>query len=200
MVNLVLNMQFQDVYVHPSSFVDEGAQIGSGTKVWHFCHIMPRAVIGQNCSLGQNVLVANDAVLGNGVKVQNNVSVYEGVICEDDVFLGPSMVFTNVMNPRAFIVRRHEFRTTRLCKGASVGANATLVCGITLGEYCFIGAGAVVRADVPAFALMVGVPAKQVGWVSRAGLRLQFDANQEAICPETGEQYGLNADGVFVRS
>ena len=179
------------MYIHPSSFADEGCQIGEGTKVWHFCHIMPKAVIGKNCSLGQNVFVANNVTIGDNVKIQNNVSLYEGVTCEDNVFLGPSMVFTNVMNPRSGIERKDEYKKTLIKKGASIGANATIVCGITLGEYCFIGAGAVVLKDVPAYALMAGVPAKQIGWMSRYGLKLDFDKTGKAACPTTGEKYVL---------
>ena len=178
------------IYVHDTAIVDEGAQIGPGTKIWHFCHVMGTAEIGESCVLGQNVFVGNRAKLGNNVKVQNNVSVYEGVVCEDDVFLGPSMVFTNVINPRSAVNRKEEFKTTLVKKGATVGANATIVCGTTLGEYSFIGAGAVVTKDVKPFALMVGVPAKQKGWVSRSGAILGNDL----ICPESGEKYIL-ADG-----
>ncbi|HXH18345.1 MAG TPA: acyltransferase [Chitinophagales bacterium] len=178
-------------FIHPSSFADEGCKIGEGTKVWHFCHIMPKAVIGRNCSLGQNVFVANNVIIGNNVKIQNNVSLYEGVICEDDVFLGPSMVLTNVINPRSGVERKSEYQKTLIKKGASIGANATIVCGITLGEYCFIGAGAVVTKDVPAYALMAGVPAKQTGWMSRYGLKLVFDKTGKAVCPATGEVYLL---------
>ena len=178
------------IYIHQTAIVDEGAQIGSGSKIWHFCHVMGTAEIGEKCVLGQNVFLGNRAKLGNNVKVQNNVSVYEGVICEDDVFLGPSMVFTNVINPRSAVNRKEEFKKTLVKRGASIGANATIVCGITLGEYCFIGAGAVVTKDVKPFALMVGVPAQQKGWVSRSGAILGDDL----ICPETGEKYIL-ADG-----
>ncbi len=174
-------------YIHESSFIDEGAQIGAGTRIWHFCHVMGTAVLGENCVLGQNVFMGNKAVLGNNVKVQNNVSVYEGVICEDDVFLGPSMVFTNVINPRSAVNRKQEFKFTLVKKGATIGANATVVCGTTLGEYCFIGAGAVVTKDVKPFALMVGVPAQQKGWVSRSGRVL----GEDLVCPETGEKYLL---------
>lgn len=176
-----------NIFIHETAIVDEGAQIGSGSKIWHFCHVMGTAEIGENCVLGQNVFLGNRAKLGNNVKVQNNVSVYEGVICEDDVFLGPSMVFTNVINPRSAVNRKEEFKKTWVKKGASIGANATIVCGTTLGEYCFIGAGAVVTKDVKPFALMVGVPAQQKGWVSRSGAILGDDL----ICPETGEKYIL---------
>jgi UDP-2-acetamido-3-amino-2,3-dideoxy-glucuronate N-acetyltransferase len=178
------------LFIHETAVVDGGAQIGNSTKIWHFCHVMGTAQIGENCVLGQNVFVGNKAVLGNNVKVQNNVSVYEGVVCEDDVFLGPSMVFTNVVNPRSAVNRKEEFKKTLVKKGATIGANATIVCGITLGEYCFIGAGAVITKDVKPFALMVGIPARQKGWVSRAGAILYDDL----VCPETGEKYIL-ADG-----
>ncbi|HEX7117806.1 MAG TPA: acyltransferase [Longimicrobiales bacterium] len=158
--------------VHESSYVDAGAVIGAGTKIWHFCHIMPGAVIGEHCSIGQNVVVMPGTRLGNNVKVQNNVSIYEGVECEDDVFLGPSMVFTNVVNPRSHVSRKHEYRKTIVRRGATIGANATIVCGHELGEYCFIAAGAVVTKDVPAYALMAGVPARRMGWVCACGERL----------------------------
>jgi UDP-2-acetamido-3-amino-2,3-dideoxy-glucuronate N-acetyltransferase len=180
------------IYLHESAIVDPGAKIGNGTQIWHFTHVMATAEIGENCVLGQNVFVGNKVVIGNNVKVQNNVSLYEGVICDDDVFLGPSMVFTNVINPRSSVNRKEEFKTTHVKKGASIGANATIVCGVVLGEYCFIGAGAVITKDVLPFALMVGVPAKQKGWVSRAGVILKEDLT----CPETGEKYIL-ADGVL---
>jgi UDP-2-acetamido-3-amino-2,3-dideoxy-glucuronate N-acetyltransferase len=182
------------LFIHETAMVDDGAQIGNGTKIWHFCHVMGTAQIGENCVLGQNVFVGNKVVLGNNVKVQNNVSVYEGVVCEDDVFLGPSMVFTNVVNPRSAVNRKEEFKITRVKKGTTIGANATIVCGTTLGEYCFIGAGAVITKDVKPFALMVGVPARQKGWVSRSGSILGDDL----ICPETGEKYIL-ADGFLKR-
>lgn len=174
---------------HPTAVIDEGCVIGDGTKIWHFCHVMPQSEIGENCILGQNVLVSPQVKLGNNVKVQNNVSIYTGVICEDDTFLGPSMVFTNVINPRSFLERKNEFKTTLVKKGATIGANATVLCGITIGEYALIGAGAVVTKDVPAFGLVVGNPARQTGWVSRYGHRLQFDQNQRAVCPESGEHY-----------
>jgi len=178
-------------YNHPTAIIDEGCIIGDGTKVWHFSHIMPNCVIGKNCNIGQNVVVSPEVVLGNNVKVQNNVSIYTGVICEDDVFLGPSMVFTNVINPRSAVVRKSEYKTTYVRKGASVGANATIVCGNELGEYCLIGAGAVITKPVKPYALMVGNPAKQIGWVSEYGHRLQFDENGLAVCPETKQQYQL---------
>ena len=180
-----------DYYIHPTALVDEGAQIGAGTKIWHFCHIMPGAILGGNCNLGQNVFVANGVVLGRNVKVQNNVSIYEGVICEDDVFLGPSMVFTNVFNPRSAVVRKHEYRQTLVERGASIGANATIVCGVKIGAYAFIGAGAVVTRDVPPYALVMGNPARQKGWMSRQGQKLHFDAEGLATCPESGERYRL---------
>ncbi|QGY44451.1 N-acetyltransferase [Maribellus comscasis] len=176
-----------ETFIHETSVVDTGAQIGSGSKIWHFCHVMGTVEMGNNCILGQNVFVGNNVKLGNNVKVQNNVSVYEGVVCEDDVFLGPSMVFTNVVNPRSFIERKNEYKKTLVKKGATIGANATILCGLTLGKYCFIGAGAVVTKDVKAFALMKGVPAKQQGWVSRSGAVLSDDL----VCPETGERYKL---------
>lgn len=178
------------LFIHETAVIDDGAQIGNGTKIWHFSHVMGTAQIGENCVLGQNVFVGNQAVLGNNVKVQNNVSVYEGVICEDDVFLGPSMVFTNVVNPRSAVNRKEEFKKTLVKKGATIGANSTIVCGVTLGEYCFIGAGAVITKDVKPYALMVGVPARQKGWVSRSGAIL----GDNLVCPETGEKYIL-ADG-----
>ena len=184
-----------DFFAHESSYIDAGCQIGNGTKIWHFCHIMQGCIIGENCNIGQNVVISPDVVLGNNVKIQNNVSVYTGVRCEDDVFLGPSMVFTNVINPRSAVSRKNEYRTTIIKKGASVGANATIVCGHTLGEYCLIGAGSVVTKDVPAYALMVGNPARRIGWVSKHGERLSFDENGIAVCPATQEKYRLK-DGV----
>ena len=186
------------VMVHPSSAVDEGAQVGAGTKIWHFCHVMPRAVIGESCNIGQNVFIDNNVRIGNGVKIQNNVSVYNGVVVEDDAFLGPSMVFTNVINPRSFIERKSEFKPTFLRKGCTIGANATIVCGVEIGAYALIGAGTVVIRDVPAYALMVGNPARQVGWVSRSGERLDFDADGRAWCAGESATYTL-ADGVCTR-
>ncbi|MBQ7448635.1 MAG: N-acetyltransferase [Paludibacteraceae bacterium] len=179
------------VTIHPSAFVDEGSQIGEGTHIWHFSHIMSNCRIGEQCNIGQNVVISPDVVLGRNVKVQNNVSVYTGVICEDDVFLGPSMVFTNVINPRSHVSRKSEYRQTLLKKGCSVGANATIVCGHTIGEYALIGAGTVVTKDIPAYALVVGNPARQIGWVSRYGEKLHFDDNGFATCPATGEKYQL---------
>jgi UDP-2-acetamido-3-amino-2,3-dideoxy-glucuronate N-acetyltransferase len=164
-------------FVHESSYVDEGAEVGRGTRIWHFCHVNGGAVIGEGCSLGQNVVVMAGARLGRNVKVQNNVSIYEGVVCEDDVFLGPSMVFTNVVNPRSHVPRKTEYQTTLVRRGASIGANATILCGNTLGEYCFVGAGAVVTSEVPAYALVIGVPARLVGWMCRCGERLPLPAS-----------------------
>lgn len=184
-------MNNQQFYAHETAVIDEGCIIGAGSKIWHFSHVMPNSEMGENCILGQNVLVSPRVKLGNNVKVQNNVSIYTGVICEDDTFLGPSMVFTNVINPRSFLERKNEFRTTLVKKGASIGANATVICGVTLGEYCLIGAGAVVTKDVPDFALVAGNPARHMGWVSRYGLRLKFDDKGEAVCPESGERYKL---------
>jgi UDP-2-acetamido-3-amino-2,3-dideoxy-glucuronate N-acetyltransferase len=175
-------------FVHESSYVDEGATIGNGTKIWHFSHVMPGAVIGERCNLGQNVVVMGGTRLGNNVKVQNNVSIYEGVELGDDVFCGPSCVFTNVINPRSHVSRKHEYRRTVVERGVSIGANATIVCGVTLGEYAFVGAGAVVTSDVPAYALMVGVPARRVGWVCQCGARLVVRAG-EAACSECGASY-----------
>lgn len=180
-----------DYYAHPSAIIDEGVSIAPGVKIWHFCHIISGSTIGEDCSIGQNCVVFPKVVLGRNVRVQNNVSIYEGVICEDDVFLGPSMVFTNVINPRSAIPRKAEYRQTIVRKGASVGANATIICGIELGQYCFIGAGAVVARSVPPYALVVGNPAKQIGWMSEYGHRLRFDAGGRALCPESGEEYQL---------
>lgn len=179
----------KDVYIHPTAIVDEGAVIAPGTKIWHFCHVMKDAVIGEDCSLGQNVFVAPHTRLGRNVKVQNNVSIYELVECEDDVFLGPSMVFTNVINPRSHVSRKHEYLKTLVKRGASIGANATIVCGSTLGEYCFIGAGSVVTKDIPAYALVVGVPGRIIGWMSAHGERLDFSNGEMAVCPATGQKY-----------
>jgi N-acetylglucosamine-1-phosphate uridyltransferase (contains nucleotidyltransferase and I-patch acetyltransferase domains) len=180
-----------DYFVHESSYVDEGSSIGAGTKIWHFSHVMSGCVIGANCNIGQNVVISPDVELGDNCKIQNNVSVYTGVRCEQDVFLGPSMVFTNVINPRAAVSRKDEYRPTLLKRGCSVGANATIVCGHTLGAYCLIGAGSVVTKDVPDFALMVGNPARRIGWVSRHGEKLLFDEKGVAVCPATGERYRM---------
>jgi UDP-2-acetamido-3-amino-2,3-dideoxy-glucuronate N-acetyltransferase len=178
-------------YAHPTAVIDEGCQIGQGTKIWHFSHIMPGCTIGENCNLGQNVVVSPQVTLGNGVRVQNNVSIYTGVNCEDDVFLGPSMVFTNVINPRSAISRKDEYKSTLVKKGATIGANATIVCGYTIGSYAFIGAGAVVTRDVPDYALVVGNPARQTGWMSEYGQRLKFNEEGMACCPESKEWYRL---------
>ncbi|WKW12542.1 DapH/DapD/GlmU-related protein [Pseudogemmatithrix spongiicola] len=179
-------------FVHESSYVDAGAKIGAGTKVWHFCHIMPRAVIGRDCNIGQNVVVMNGVRVGDRVKIQNNVSLYEGVVLEDDVFCGPSMVFTNVINPRSHVSRKDEYRPTLVKRGASIGANATVVCGATLGEYCFVGAGAVVTKDVPAYALVTGVPARRTGWVCACGAVLRGDG-PGYHCTECGAAYEVRA-------
>jgi len=180
-------------FVHPSAIIDEGAVIGEGTRIWHWVHVCGGAKIGANCTLGQNVFVGNRAVIGNNVRIQNNVSVYDNVTLEDDVFCGPSMVFTNVYNPRAAVPRKDEYRDTLVRRGATLGANCTIVCGITVGQYAFIGAGAVVNRDVPDFALMVGVPARQIGWMSRHGERLDLplQGEGEAVCPHTGDRYRL---------
>ena len=185
-----------DYFVHASSYVDQPCKIGKGTKIWHFCHIMAGSEIGERCNFGQNVLVSTGVKLGNNVKVQNNVSLYTGVICEDDVFLGPSVVLTNVINPRSAVSRKNEYKTTLIKKGASIGANATIVCGNTIGEYAFIGAGAVVTKDVPAYALIVGNPGRQTGWMSEYGQKLQFDAAGNAVCSESGIIYQLNNNKV----
>ena len=178
-------------YAHSSSFIDEGCTIGEGTKIWHFSHIMTNCTLGNNCNLGQNVVVSPEVILGNNVKVQNNVSIYTGVICEDDVFLGPSMVFTNVINPRSAVNRKSQYANTLVKKGASIGANATIICGNTIGSYAFIGAGAVVTKDVLDYALIIGNPGRQSGWISQMGQKLKFDTNGIAICPENGDQYEL---------
>lgn len=176
-------------FAHETAIIDNGCTIGEGTKIWHFSHIMQDCNIGNNCNIGQNVVVSPKVVLGNNVKVQNNVSIYTGVICEDDVFLGPSMVFTNVINPRSAISRKDQYKTTIVKKGASIGANATIVCGHTIGEYALIGAGAVITKDVKPYALVVGNPARQTGWVSEYGHKLNFDQNGMAVCPESGQRY-----------
>ncbi len=183
-------------FAHETAVIDEGAQIGAGTKIWHFSHIMSNCRIGRHCNIGQNVVVSPQVVLGDNVKVQNNVSIYTGVICEDDVFLGPSMVFTNVVNPRSRVNRRGQYARTLVKKGASIGANATIVCGHDIGEYAFIGAGAVITKDVPPYALVVGNPARQTGWMSEYGHKLHFDANGLALCPESGEKYKLENNKV----
>lgn len=186
----------KNFFAHESAVIDEGCTIGSNVKIWHFSHIMTNSVIGDGCNIGQNVVVSPQVILGKNVKVQNNVSIYTGVICEDDVFLGPSMVFTNVVNPRSAINRKAEYSKTLVKKGATIGANATIVCGITLGEFCFIGAGAVVLRDVKPFALIVGNPGKQIGWMSEFGHRLIFDDNGQARCPESNVLYKLEMNYV----
>ena len=183
-------------FAHETAVIDDGCEIGAGTKIWHFSHIMPNCKIGKNCNLGQNVVVSPNVILGENVKVQNNVSIYSGVICEDDVFLGPSMVFTNVINPRSAIVRRGEYQKTTVKKGASIGANATIVCGNNIGEYAFIGAGAVVTKEVLPYALVVGNPSKQIGWISEYGHRLKFNEHGFARCKESGEKYQLKNNKV----
>jgi UDP-2-acetamido-3-amino-2,3-dideoxy-glucuronate N-acetyltransferase len=183
-------------FAHATAVIDEGCEIGDGVKIWHFSHIMPGCKIGDGCNIGQNVVVSPGVVLGKNVRVQNNVSIYEGVICDDDVFLGPSMVFTNVINPRSAVSRKHEYMKTYVRKGASIGANATIVCGNEIGEYAFIGAGAVITKAVPAYALVVGNPGKQIGWMSEHGHRLHFDEQGLATCDETGEKYGLQNNKV----
>lgn len=184
-------MTEKNYFAHETAVIDEGAEIGDGVKIWHFSHIMPNCKIGDGCNIGQNVVVSPDVVLGKNVKVQNNVSIYTGVVCEDDVFLGPSMVFTNVINPRSAVNRKSEYARTIVKKGASIGANATIICGNNIGEFAFIGAGAVVTKDVPAYALVVGNPSKQTGWMSEYGNRLEFDNDGIAVCPESGEKYLL---------
>jgi UDP-2-acetamido-3-amino-2,3-dideoxy-glucuronate N-acetyltransferase len=186
-----------DYFAHETAVIDQGAQIGKGCRIWHFTHIMPGSILGENCNLGQNVVVSPEVILGNNVKVQNNVSIYTGVICEDDVFLGPSMVFTNVINPRSAIARKDEYMATIVGKGATIGANATVVCGNNIGKYAFIGAGAVVIGEVMPYALVVGNPARQVGWMSEYGHRLHFNEEGLATCPESKEQYRLEDGAVF---
>lgn len=187
-----------NISVHPTAIVDDGAQIGDGSRIWHWVHVSSKARIGKECSLGQNVFVGNDVVIGNNVKIQNNVSIYDAVVLEDDVFCGPSMVFTNVYNPRSAVPRKEEYRKTLVKKGATLGANSTIVCGITIGEYAFIGAGAVVNRDVRPFALMVGVPARQIGWISQHGekLDLPLQGNAETTCPATNQRYKLMGSNV----
>ena len=180
-----------EYFAHETAIIDEGCQIGAGTKIWHFSHIMSNCVIGERCNIGQNVVISPEVVLGNNVKIQNNVSVYTGVTCEDDVFLGPSMVFTNVTNPRSAVNRRSQYAQTHVGKGATIGANATVVCGHDIGAYAFIGAGAVVTKTIPPYALVVGNPSRQIGWMSEYGHRLHFDAAGHATCPESGEHYQL---------
>ncbi len=192
-------MMETDYFAHESAFIDEGCKIGKGTKIWHFTHIMKGCVIGENCNLGQNVVISPDVILGRNVKVQNNVSIYTGVICEDDVFLGPSMVFTNVINPRSHILRKDQYQATLVRRGASIGANATIVCGNEIGEFAFIGAGAVVTKNVPAHALIVGNPGRHAGWMSEYGHRLHFDEKGIAVCPESHDQYELTKDGIVVK-
>lgn len=188
-----------DFFVHESSYVDEGARIGADTKIWHFCHVMSSVKIGECCNIGQNVFVATDVTIGNNVKIQNNVSLYTGVVVEDDVFLGPSMVLTNVINPRSHVSRKEEYKTTLIKKGATVGANATIVCGVTLGRYCLIGAGAVVTRSVPDYGLVYGNPGRVQGWMCQCGIRLEFemvDGREQAYCPECGERYSKNGEVV----
>lgn len=180
-----------EYFAHETAIIDEGCQIGAGAKIWHFSHIMPHCVIGERCNIGQNVVISPEVVLGNNVKIQNNVSVYTGVTCEDDVFLGPSMVFTNVTNPRSAVNRRNQYAKTHVGKGATIGANATVVCGHDIGAFAFIGAGAVVTKTIPPYALVVGNPSRQIGWMSEYGHRLQFDKDGFATCPESGERYQL---------
>jgi UDP-2-acetamido-3-amino-2,3-dideoxy-glucuronate N-acetyltransferase len=185
-----------EYFAHETAVIDEGCKIGAGSKIWHFSHLMNGCVLGKNCNLGQNVVVSPGVILGNNVKVQNNVSIYTGVVCQDDVFLGPSMVFTNVTNPRSAVNRRGQYEKTLVGRGASIGANATVVCGNDIGEFAFIGAGSVVTKNVPAYALLVGNPARQIGWMSEFGHRLEFDSQGLAICPESNEKYELNNGSV----
>lgn len=185
-------------FAHETAVIDEGCKIGAGTKIWHFTHIMPGSVIGERCNLGQNVVVSSGVILGNNVKVQNNVSIYTGVICEDDVFLGPSMVFTNIVNPRSAIIRRDQYVETLVKEGASIGANATVICGHTIGRFAFIGAGAVVTKDVPDYALVIGNPARHAGWMSEYGHRLEFNSEGIAECPESHEKYEIR-DNIVIK-
>lgn len=190
-------MPEKNYFAHETAVIDEGCEIGAGTKIWHFSHIMPHCKIGENCNIGQNVVISPEVVLGKNVKVQNNVSIYTGVVCEDDVFLGPSMVFTNVINPRSAINRKNQYSKTVVKKGASIGANATIVCGHDIGAFAFIGAGAVVTKHVPDYALVVGNPAKQTGWMSEYGHKLSFNKEGQATCPESGDKYLLKNGKVF---
>lgn len=189
--------QQTNYFAHETAVIDEGARIAQGAKIWHFSHLMPNCEVGEKCNIGQNVFIASGVILGKNVKIQNNVSVYEGVTCEDDVFLGPSMVFTNMINPRSAINRRGQYTKTLVKKGASIGANATIVCGNEIGEFAFVGAGTVVTRDVPAYALIVGNPSRQIGWMSEYGHRLEFDENGLAICPESNNKYKLEDNKVF---
>lgn len=189
-------MPIPNFTAHESAILDEGCQIGEGSRVWHFTHIMPKAILGKNCNIGQNVFIADGVVLGDNVKVQNNVSLYTGVICEDDVFLGPSMVFTNVMNPRSAVNRKSEYKTTIIRKGVTIGANATIICGIEIGEYAFIGAGAVVTKNIKPYELVTGNPARSKGWMSQHGSKLIFGNDGLAVCKESGIAYSLNENGV----
>ena len=191
-------MENTEYYAHPSAIVDEGCSVGKGTKIWHFTHIMSNCTIGERCNIGQNVVISPGVVLGQNVKIQNNVSVYTGVTCDDDVFLGPSMVFTNVINPRSAVNRKSEYAKTHVGKGATIGANATIVCGHDIGPYAFIGAGAVVTKNIPAYSLWVGNPARQRGWMSEYGHQLSFNEEGKAVCPESGEQYELK-EGVVLK-
>ena len=192
-----METSLKEYFAHETAVIDDNCDIGKGTKIWHFSHIMTGCKIGEKCNIGQNVVVSPDVVLGKNVKIQNNVSIYTGVICEDDVFLGPSMVFTNVINPRSAVLRRDEYKTTVVKKGASIGANATIVCGVTLGEFAFIGAGTVVTKDVKPYQLVVGNPSRHAGWMSEFGHRLNFDENGIAICPESKEKYKLENNSVI---
>jgi len=189
-------MNTKKYFAHETAVIDDNCNIGEGTKIWHFSHIMPNCTIGENCNIGQNVVVSPEVILGNNVKVQNNVSIYTGVICEDDVFLGPSMVFTNVINPRSAVNRKNEYMKTTVKKGVSIGANATIVCGNDIGKFAFIGAGAVVVKEIKPYALVVGNPSKQIGWISEYGHRLKFDENGVAICSESQEKYQLKNNNV----
>ena len=186
----------EEVFIHETAVIDEPCTIGSGSKIWHFSHIMSDSVLGDNCNLGQNVVVSSKVILGNNVKVQNNVSIYTGVICEDDVFLGPSMVFTNIINPRSAVVRRDKYVSTLIKRGASIGANATVICGNTIGDFALIGAGSVITRDIAPYALVVGNPAKQIGWVSEYGNRLEFGESGKATCDESGQEYLLENNSV----